>query len=126
MSNAKKTVFTALLLINSIFCFGQKGCVVGTMLYPNYEFSGALFEYYYNTNPRPTTAPNCPRVQLGAPTGRSCKFGTLAVLSYTEYNFTPINPPVQCPLDENSFLLVVLSGFLGSFFIKKYKNCMMI
>ena len=39
-----------------------------------------------------------------------------------EYLFNIVN----CPLDNNLFLFVVSSAFFGWFFIKKYKNCMMI
>lgn len=120
----KKFLFIIILITGlwSINCYAQKGCLVSPLLYPDYSSTGALFEFYDNTNPKPTTAPSCPRVLLGTPTGRSCKFAFLALASYPEYNYTTLNPPTQCPIDDFIPLLLMASGGFGFYLIRKKTN----
>lgn len=68
-------------------------------------------------SPLSTVAPACPRAMLGASTGVRCiinKYNRGLILNYTQ-----LNPPVQCPLDNYIWFLILPLGGLGFYYMCK-------
>lgn len=89
------------------------GCLVGTTTNGTLYLQQDFFGIYETTGPQyPVSAPNCPRVQLGATAGvcQTAYFGIPRVA----YNYTVIttsSSPVACPMDDH--IMTVFGAFMG-------------
>lgn len=97
----------------------QKGCLrtVDGLLYTQQNFLG----FYELVGPSyRTSAPYCPRVQLGTKTGVACYF-VLGGPAYDEYNYVLVTAtgPVQCNLDHYAYGALAIAGL---FAVRRLRN----
>ncbi len=83
-----------------------------------------IFGYYELLgNKYPTSAPTCPRVQLGTKTGVKCQF-IVGGIQFDEYNYVlyTANGPVQCNIDHYVYLIITACGILGYIKVKGFER----
>lgn len=112
-----KYLFVVLSLGISVLCNGQKGCLVGNVIYPNLSYT--LFVPIYSTaGGMPTVAPNCPRAKTMIKVGE-CKVGGLLFgTEGDEYTYVVLTAPVGCPIDDYAFIGLLLIGGVGFLYIR--------
>lgn len=115
-------VFLSFFIIISFNVNSQtvyRGCKTGNSI-NNYTNNTVLGNPYYATFAYSTIAPSCPRAQTTGSRIGTCNLTSSGVFGAQGdlYDYIILNPPIDCPLDDYIWILILSLSGLGFYYMR--------